>query len=450
MDFSLAVLASIVVVGIAMQWLAWRMRMPSIFLLLLAGFVLGSGTHWLNPDELFGAALFPIISLSVAVILFEGGLSLDIAELRKIGTVVRRLITWGTLVTWAGATWAAVTFLQMDFELALLLGAVLIVTGPTVIIPMLRQIRPKAQVASPIRWEGIVNDPIGAILAVLVFDIMFLSGGDLTWVGVGQEVGKAIIAGGGLGLLCAWILVVVLEKFWVPDFLQSPVTLGLVMVAFSAADAVLPDAGLLAVTVMGSALASQKRVPVERITQFKENLRVLLISGLFVILAARLPLADPVYTDPRSILFVGFLILVIRPAGVFLSTIGTKLTFKERVFISWMAPRGIVAAAVASVFALELHEIGYEGGDRLASIVFMVIIVTVALYGLTAGPLAKWLGVALTKREGLFIVGASPWVVRLAEVLKEKGIPVSLVDSNWNNVRAAKKIGLRADYANVL
>lgn len=246
MEHPLIGLAGIVIVGIAAQWLSWRLRLPAIFLLLLAGFVAGGVTGWIDPDKLLGAALFPIVSLSVAIILFEGGLSLDIAELAKIGRVVRNLASIGVVATWVLSAIAARFLLGFDWPLSALLGAILVVTGPTVIIPLLRHIRPSAKLGSAIRWEAIVNDPTGAILAVLVFNAIV--------VGEGQEgisaavlgVVKALGAGGALGLAGAGLIVLLLKRYWVPDFLQSPVTLAVVMVVFSLSDLVLSESGLLA------------------------------------------------------------------------------------------------------------------------------------------------------------------------------------------------------------
>ena len=450
MEHPLIGLAGIVVIGIAAQWLSWRLRLPAIFLLLLAGFVAGGVTGWIDPDELLGAALFPIVSLSVAIILFEGGLSLNIAELAKIGRVVRNLASIGVVATWVLSAIAARFLLGFDWPLSALLGAILVVTGPTVIIPLLRHIRPTAKLGSAIRWEAIVNDPTGAILAVLVFNAIV--------VGEGQEgisaavlgVVKALGAGGALGLAGAGLIVLLLKRYWVPDFLQSPVTLAVVMVVFSLSDLVLSESGLLAVTVMGSALASQNVVTVRHIVEFKENLRVLLISALFVILAARLPISDPAYSDPGSLWFLAVLILVVRPASVALSTIGTFLTWRERVFLGFMAPRGIVAAAVASIFSLELMELGYPGAEKLAPVMFLVIVGTVALYGLGAGRVARWLGVATPNPQGMLLLGASGWVRAVAQALKAEGVEVTLVDSNRKNVAQARQDGLEAKCDNIL
>lgn len=450
MEHPLIGLAGIVVIGIAAQWLSWRLRLPAIFLLLLAGFVVGGVTGWIDPDDLLGAALFPIVSLSVAIILFEGGLSLDIAELAKIGHVVRNLASIGALATWTLSAISAHFLLGFDLRMSALLGAILIVTGPTVIIPLLRHIHPTARLGSTIRWEGIVNDPIGAILAVLVFDAIIVGEGQAGVSTAALGVLKALGAGGALGLAGAGLIVLLLKRYWVPDFLQSAVTLAVVMLVFSLSDLVLPESGLLAVTVMGSALASQKVVTVRHIVEFKENLRVLLISALFIILAARLPIRDPAYTDPGSLLFFASLVLIVRPASVALATFGTFLSWRERVFLAFMAPRGIVAAAIASIFSLKLIAMGYPEAEKLAPVVFMVIVGTVALYGLGAGRVARWLGVATPNPQGMLLLGASGWVRAVAQALKAEGVEVTLVDANWKNVVQARQDGLKAKYENIL
>ncbi|MCH7475818.1 MAG: cation:proton antiporter, partial [Gemmatimonadetes bacterium] len=338
-------IASVFVIGISAQWLAWRLRIPSILLLLLAGFIAGPVTGWLDPDALFGELLFPTVSLAVAIILFEGGLNLDIRRLRAIGPVVRNLLVIGSPITWLVS--AALAYILLDFPipLAALLGAILVVTGPTVVIPLLRQVHASRRMSDIVKWEGIVSDPIGAILAVLVLDFILATGVHEGIAGGGSAIAPAVIGVTTaivLGLAGAGLIVLALHRYWVPDFLRSHVTLVAVLVVFAASNRVLAESGLLAVTVMGSALASQRVVRVRRIVQFKENLRVLLISALFVVVAARLPLHDPVYTDPRSLGFLVALILVQRPLAVAIATWRLDLTVQERVFLAFLAPRGIV------------------------------------------------------------------------------------------------------------
>ncbi|MEM7305495.1 MAG: cation:proton antiporter [Planctomycetota bacterium] len=444
-------LALVLVLGVAAQWLAWRLHLPSILLLLLVGFLVGPVTGLLHPDELLGDALFPIVSLSVAIILLEGGLTLRIEDLHGVQRATRNLIVFGAPIAWGLTTIAATEVLGMDLGQALILGAILVVTGPTVIGPLLRHVRPSGSVGSIVQWEGIINDPIGAILALLVFHGMVEAEAGAAAVTVAIGALTSVIVGTLFGGLAAIVLIVVLRRFLVPDHLQSAVALALGLAAFTAADAVLHETGLVAVTLMGVILANQRLVVVEEILEFKENLRTLLISSLFILLSARIPVEQfEILMHAPSFLFVGALIFVIRPITVFLSTLGTGLSWREQVFLSWMAPRGIVAAAVASVFALRLADEGIGGGDQLVSVIFLVIVVTVTVYGLTASFVARRLGLAAASREGVLLLGAHDWSCAIAEALRAEGFEVLLMDSDREEVRKAQLAGLPALHGNVL
>jgi NhaP-type Na+/H+ or K+/H+ antiporter len=444
-------LAGIIILGIGATWLAWRLHLPSILLLLLAGFIIGPVTDLLEPSEIFGDLLMPIVSLSVAIILFEGGLNLSIEQLRKTGSVVRNLITIGVTVTWAITTAAAYLLFDLDFKLALLLGAVLVVTGPTVIIPLLRHLRPSGKVGTILKWEGIVIDPIGAILAVLVFEATLASGPQEAAGLVVSDLLITVILGGTIGFLGARLLVQLFKNYQVPDFLHNTVTLAIAIAVFTLSNLAQTDSGLLAVTVMGIALANQKTVSVKHIVEFKENLRVLLIAALFILLAANLNMDSlSALSIGSSIAFLVVLLFVARPLSVFLSTIKSGLGARERAFLAGIAPRGIVAAAVSSVFALRLAEAGYPQAELLVPITFMVIAVTVAVYGLTASPLARRLKIAEPNPQGFIIVGGHSLGRQLGDVLIKEGYSVQLVDSNWANVSAARMAGIPTLYANVL
>ncbi|MBN1219785.1 MAG: sodium:proton antiporter [Anaerolineae bacterium] len=443
--------AGIAVLGFAAQWLAWRFRFPSVLLLLLFGFVVGPVTGFLNPDELLGDLLFPAVSVSVAIILFEGGLGLKIEELREVGRAVRNLITVGVLITWLLSAAAAYLILGMDLALALLFGGILVVTGPTVIIPLLRYIRPTGRVGQITKWEGIVNDPIGAVLAVLVFQAI-LAGS--VQEGASQAVGglvKTILIGGLIGIPLALLMALLLRRHWVPGFLQNGTLLTTVVAAFVVSNFLQPESGLLTVTVMGIILANQKGVTIRHIVEFKENLRVLLISGLFIILTARLQLAQLAHLNWRSVAFLIILIVLIRPATVLVSTIKSRLNWSEKLFLAWMAPRGIVAAAVTSIFALELAEkAGYAQAEYMVPEMFLIIAGTVTIYSLTAARVGCWLGVAQPNPQGALIVGAHPWARAIARALYQEGIRVLLVDTNRANIRAARLDGLPTSYASIL
>ena len=442
-------LATLLVCGVGAQWIAWRIRLPSILVLLLVGFLLGPVTEILRPDELFGEMLFPFVSLSVALILYEGGLSLRFRDLREVGSSVRNLVTIGALVTWLLTALAVVFILGLPARIAVLLGAILIVTGPTVIIPLLHHIQPNRRTASLLKWEGIVIDPVGAILAVLVFEVIRSDLNEFNWHAV-LGLGSAVLTGGLSGVVGACIVWLFFRRFWIPDSLHNPFSLMVLVAVFSISNVIQSESGLLTATVMGMALANQKSVDIRHIVEFKKNLRTLLISVLFILLAARVALSDLWPIQLKTIVFLLVLLFVVRPATVWLATIGGGLNSKEKWFLSWMAPRGIVAAAVASAFALELERTGIAEARSLVPTTFSVIIGTVLVYGLTSRRVALMLGLAQSDPQGMIIVGAHHWARQLAAVLRDEGIRVVLLDTNRANIHAASMMGLEAYCGNVL
>ena len=445
------VLALIVLLGIAAQWLAWRLRLPSILLLLLVGILAGPIAGLIDPDALFGRELLmPIVALSVALILYEGGLTLHVRDVSSVQGVVLKLVTVGALVTWLLASAAAWLVLRLELPLAILLGSVLVVTGPTVIQPLLRHIRPTGPVGGILKWEGIVIDPIGALLALLVFEAILSAELAEVSVHTAISVGKTLVVGGVAGTVFGWGLVELLRRYWIPDYLGSSVSLAFALGAFSISNHFQEESGLLAVTWMGILLANQKRADVEEIVEFKENLRVLLISSLFILLAARLPREALFGIGGREALFVGVLVLVVRPVSVWVSTLGSGLGRHEKMFLAWMAPRGIVAAAVSSIFALRLEAEGVAGASEVATATFAVIIGSVLVYGLSAPIVARRLGLAEADPQGIVIVGVDRFTRALAAVLESKGFTVLLVDSNRDHTAAARMEGRRTHTGSVL
>lgn len=462
-------LAVIVVLGVGAQWLAWRVRVPSILLLLLAGIAVGpiaaefspDGEPLLAPDTLLGDLLLPLVSLSVGLILYEGGLTLNVREISEVRSVIRGLVTVGALVTWILSTLAAKLLLGLGWEIAFLLGAILVVTGPTVIGPLLTHIRPQGKVGPVLRWEGIVIDPIGALLAVLIYEAIHIGGFQDAAGATVMALLKTIVVGGGLGALAAALLAWLLRRYLIPDSLQNPVSVLLVVLVFVTSGQIQDESGLLAATVMGIILANQRGADVRHIIEFKENLRVLLISALFVTLGARMSPADFAYLNWRSLLFVVVLIILVRPLSVLAATAGSGLKRNERIFLACVAPRGIVAAAVASVFAISLATAATtdETGEptrialearTLVPYTFAVILGTVAFYGLAAGPIARKLGLATTNPQGILFVGGSPWVREIAHALHKRGFRVLITDTNYEHIRAARLAGLGAVYGNIL
>lgn len=439
--------AAIGVSALACQWLAWRLRLPAILFLLLSGILAGPVLGWLDPQALFGDLLLPLVSMAVALILFEGSLTLHLSEWREIGSVVRRMVTIGALATWAVIAASAHHLLGFSWEMALLLGTLTLVTGPTVIVPMLRVVRPKASLAKILRWEGIVIDPIGALLAVVVYSFIISNEGNgwntglLTFAGV-------IACGSLFGIASGWALGQALKRQWLPDYLHNLAALATVLGTFIAANEVTHESGLLAVTLMGMWLANMKGVDVRHILHFKENLSVLLISGLFILLAARLDLNALLALGPAVLVLLAIIQFVARPLNVALSTFGSNLNWRERALLAWISPRGIVAAAVSAIFAIRLGELGYAHADLLVPITFAVIIGTVLLQSATARPLAKLLKVAEPAPSGFLIVGANPVARAIGTALQDLGNRVLLCDSSWENISTARMQKLPTYFGN--
>ncbi|MCB9772197.1 MAG: sodium:proton antiporter [Candidatus Omnitrophica bacterium] len=440
-------IASILVAGVGAQWLAWRFKLPSIVLLLAIGFIAGPVMLLIRPDEVLGPLLMPLVSISVAIILFEGGLGLRLHELSKIGKAVFNLVSVGVLINGVLITLAAHYILGLNLTIAMLLGSILVVTGPTVIIPLLRHVRPTGKVGSVIKWEGIVIDPVGAALAVFVYEYIVV--GEIFSVGALIFFIKSILIGSALGFAGAWMLILALRKYWIPDFLHGTVTLILVVAIFTLSNIIHHESGLFAVIAMGIAMGNQRKVEVQQIVSFKENLGILIISTLFIILAARLNLKDLAILDWRFIAFLAVLVLIARPLSVFISTIKSGLSTREKLFISWMAPRGIVAAAIVSIFAFRLAEKGIPQAEYLVPVTFLVIIGTVLIYGTTSLWVATKLGLAQSHPQGVLILGAHSWARKFAKCLRDVGIKVILIDSNAINIALAREDNLEAYEENI-
>ena len=441
-----ASLALLGLVSLFCQWLGWKFRLPAILPLLIAGLVLGPVVGVLDPDALFGDLLFPIISLGVAVILFEGSLTLNFKEIKNHGRMVTSLVTVGAAVTWAVITVGAHLLVGFSWEIAMLFGALVVVTGPTVIVPMLRSVRPTSKLASILRWEGIVIDPLGALIAVLVFEYIAFSseGGNhvLTALGLMLSIGF------GLGALSGYLLGIVLRKNLLPHYLQNTAVLTIMLAVFVGSNLLQEESGLLTVTVMGIWLANMRGVDIADILEFKETLTVLLISALFILLAARL--------DSQAVLALGWgglgLLLVVmfiaRPLSIWISAVGSSLSKQDKWFLSWIAPRGIVAAAVSSLFAINLENLGFAGAEQIVPMVFLVIIGTVVVQSLTASRWASWLGVTAESNQGILIFGASRFSRELARVLLSRNFRVVLADTNWDNIRLARMDNIPVYFGN--
>tara|TARA_B110000503_G_scaffold20798_1_gene31455 strand:+ start:15939 stop:17774 length:1836 start_codon:yes stop_codon:yes gene_type:complete len=438
-DTLLYVISAVIVLGIFAQWLSWRLKLPSILALLVIGIAAGPVTGLLRPDEMFGDILFPMVSLGVALVLFEGGLTLRFSDLRGHGAAVSNLVSWGALLNWvliAAGCWVLAGF---SVEMALLFAALVIVTGPTVINPLLRTMRAKPEVSQLLRWEGILIDPVGALLAVLVFQ--FIIAGTESYFLFLESIAVGIVAGAVAALTLAFLI----RRHWIPEYLLNVVALAWVVLAFAASNALAHESGLLAVTIMGVWLANTRGVDMSEVLSFKESLSILIISMLFIVLGARINLSDILATGWAG---VGVLVVVLlaRPIVVWACTVGGNYSWRERALVSWVAPRGIVAAAVSSLFALRLQEFGYPEADLLVSYTFLIIIVTVVVQSFTARGVARILGLVEEEPRGILIVGANPVARAIGRALLQQGFRVKLTDTTWSELQTARMDGLDTYY----
>lgn len=435
-------IAGIGVVAMVVQWLAWRVKVPAILFLLLAGIAIGPVAGWLDPDDLFGDLLFPVVSLSVAVILFEGSLTLQFNQLHGLKRVVRRLVSVGAIISWAVTAIAVHLIMDFPLDLSILFGAITVVTGPTVIAPLLKTVKPVAPVANALRWEGIIIDPIGALFAVLAYDMLMAWRVSQHWQHVIWSFGATVATGMVIGAIVGLLLGMVLRRGWIPDSLLNLTVLATVFAAFAISNGVKSESGLLTVTIMGVWLANQRGIPLNDILEFKETLSQILLSGLFILLAARVTPSRIFDLGWSALAVLLAMMFISRPLKVLFSAWGSKLSWRERALLTWIAPRGIVAAAVSALFALRLEKIDVPLADQMLPLTFVVIIGTVIWQSITARPMAKLLGVAEPERVGFLIAGANPVARAIGKALHDQGVPVRLCDSDWYSLSKARMLGL--------
>ncbi|QJP33957.1 sodium:proton antiporter [Nonlabens sp. Ci31] len=455
-------LAGIIILGILAQWMAWRLKIPAILPLIIIGLLVGPIATlymdakiiepiWNGEKGLFpGDSLFYFVSLAISIILFEGGLTLKRAEILNTGPVIGKLISIAVLITFIGGGVSAHYIFGLSWKISLLFSALIIVTGPTVITPILRNIPLKKDLSSILKWEGILIDPIGALFAVLVFEFISAgAGGEFTLVAL-EEFGKIVLFGFTFGFSFAHALVFSIKKKLIPHYLLNVFTLAAVLGVFVLSDAFAHESGLLAVVVMGMVMGNMNLPNLKELLYFKESLSVLLISILFILLSANINMEDLylIYRWETAVLFA-IIAFVIRPLGVFASSTNSGLQTNEKLFISWVGPRGIVAAGIASLFGSKLVSQGVEGAEYITPLVFMIVLGTVLLNATTARLFAKMVGVFLEKSNGIMIVGASKFSRIIASYLKDHGRSVVLVDTNANNIRVAKEQGLDAITADI-
>lgn len=450
MEEQAVVIALVGVLGIGAQWVAWRTGWPSIGLMLAAGFLAGPVLGLFDPRAVFGDFLGPAVSIGVALILFEGGLGLDFREFRQYGEGVRRLVFLGVPLAWLFGALACYYIAGLVWPVAVLFAGILVVTGPTVVLPLLRQSTIKQRPAAILRWEAIVNDPVGALCAVIAYEYFRLSRGGATLV---EAVPPIIIAGlisGVVGYGAARAIAWSFPRGFVPEFLKAPVLLVTVVGVFVGCNLIAHEAGLMAVTVMGIALANMDVASLRSIHPFKHNVAILLVSGIFVVLAASLDLTQLRAFEWRFGLFILALLFLVRPATILLSLLFSSVPWNERLFLAWIAPRGIVMVSISGLFALRLEEIGFADATILIGLSFAVVVATIVFHGFTINPVARLLGVKGESRPGLLIVGANPWTVALANQMHELKTPVMVVDSNWSQLKPARAAGIPTYHGEIL
>lgn len=450
MEHQALVIALVGVLGIGAQWIAWRTGWPAIALMLAAGIVAGPVTGIVDPEQIFGHLLEPMVSIAVAIILFEGGLSLDFRELRQTEGAVSRLVLVGAPVGWALGAIACYYVAGLVWPVAVLFAGVLVVTGPTVILPLLRQSSVAARPRAILKWEAIVNDPVGALFAVLTYEYLRRSaeGGDL--LSTAGTLALAIGVAALLGYLAARAVAWAFPRGYVPEYLKAPVLLVTVIAVFVLSNMVQHESGLLTVTVMGVVLANLHLSSLRDIHPFKENITVLLVSGVFVLLSASLDFEVLRHLEWRFIGFLLVLLFAVRPATVLLSLAFTRIPWNERLLIAWIAPRGIVAVAISGLFALRLTDLGYGDAGVLVALSFLVVAATIVVHGFTLRPLARWLGVTGPTDRGLLLVGATSWSFGLAEQLRDLGVRVMIADESWQRLAPARQAGLPIYHGEIL
>ncbi len=438
--------------AIGAQWLAWRLRLPAILFLLVIGFVLGPLGGVLQPHALFGPVLEPLVSAAVAIILFEGALQLNLREIKESRRSIAHVILIGGSLCWVMTSLAAHYVGGMQWAAATVLGGMLIVTGPTVVIPMLRHARLNKRVSSVLKWESIVNDALGVLAAVLAYEFFLASSGEGVTPGGSFFILKAlslmaVLAG---SFVASFTITQLFEKGWVPEYLKAPFLLVFVIALFYLSNQLLYESGLIAVTILGVMLTNIYEQSIEEVKRFKETITILLVSGVFILLTADLNLEVMKAMDWRAVGFVLALLFVIRPVIMLLCSVGTKLTWREALFVGWIAPRGVVLAVLAGILGPMLVEAGYEDGAQILPIAMMVVIVTVTLSSFMIGPLANELKLSSPAGNGLVITGAHLWSVQLAELLQSHRIKVMIVDNNYTALREARLANIPTYYGDLL
>lgn len=463
-------IALIGTLGIGAQWLAWRLQRPAIVLMAISGLIFGPLLGYLlgfnlpgpiehlfeqlrlDPVNDFGELYRPMIGLAVAIILFEGGMNLRFRDLSDTRHAVGRMVFVAAPIAWVLGTLAAHYIVGLAWDISIMVGGLFIVTGPTVIMPLLRQAHLKTRPANVLKWEGIVNDPLGALFAVGGYEFIRFSLTEASMFFVFGKLAFAAIFGTLVGIVSGIGMAWAFRRGHIPEYLKAPVVLAWVLLIYVIANRLADETGLLAVTALGMTMANTKFAAMVEMRRFKENIAIILVSGVFVILTATLTPAilREFVTNWRVLAFVLTMMILVRPIAVMVSTLFSGLTWKESILISFIAPRGIVAVAVAGLFAAELNALGRADGTLFVPLAFALVFATVLFAGFLISPIARILGLAAGGGQGVMIVGANPWSLGLAKAIKDMGINVTVADTNWRRLRGARLEGHQTFYGEVL
>lgn len=438
------------VLGVGSQWLAWRLRMPSIVLMLLAGLMVGPVLGILDPGAQFGDMLKPMIGIAVAIILFEGGLTLNFHTLRDAAVGVKRLVVVGAPLGWLASALTLHYAAGLSWAASAVFGGIMIVTGPTVIAPLLRQAKLQKRPAALLQWEAIVNDPVGALAAVLAFEVVVVLETATSVGAAAQDLVIGIGLASLLGFAGGWGIARAFRRAYVPEYMKVPVLFVVLLAVFALSDYVLHESGLLAVTIMGIWIANVQLPSYVELRRFKEHATVLLVSGVFILLAASMSREALVSLNLTALVFVLTVIFVARPLPVLAALSFSDVPWRERLLVAFTGPRGVVLVAVAGLFGERLVEIGVTDADRIAPLAFALVAATVVLHGFTLTPMARLLGLTASSKSGVILLGGSRWSVALAEALKSMDLQVIIADPNHAHLRSARDAGIDTFFGDIL